>query len=922
MRSAFFQLRDYYESYGWSVDSAYNAIDKLMEEACYYGVNFANARNEIGRMSVAQLINGPENGQQFVEVSKRIRTNSLHLIAGGFRTDPYESDHNDAVIDYLSQYVNWAPPGGWPRGSGSFLGVFGFDEPDAKFEGPGWNQCQYNWPYWKLVDIYAQACRQQVSEEDVFPFGTFLDRWCTKDGDSLYYQNTIPLFCEELDFPVFDKYPCNYNQVVNRTYPDQIESDEIIGATDLLPSGNVDYAAYASQDEIFAVSDDGWFRVFEFANVTSHTDTLEVSRVDSIQLPQSLRIDPVWAASDFRTMDVGDRSSSTHRLNGAVVFCNQYDPEDQMVISHNGTEIVHLEDCLEMPTDLLTTTAVCVGEYNYPLYHDSQADRRGSLISHGELRILVCFTRVEGPRIVNRARIYSWNYNTEEFEDVTGTSPGLVLDILPAGAVWGVFWPTHDYWWNSDSDDQSGFIVYDSNGSYQSIYEYLPGNLEPEWAVSDEHSGLFPMDERSFSARRSGWFPHFTAGMDYICHLKSSVNVDEVILEFASCPGGSPDVELIFEESDPFELPEPYIFSGINDACCWRPLKVANDEVLLVSIDDGSGGSNVYRSTSSINFKEGNGLHIDLDSIELTTSATDESPLLSTARVYNVRRPYRVPFVFNPEEGVYPYQIELIGGDISVETSSDQFASQHEAYDTMFVYGIDGTDRDNCLMPNLRCAGRRQDGQLTYYAREDSLLYLTTCAVVHGCRGIHLRALDLTMMCGNWGIYPSPDVFRCPPLLLNWGPSIETVNVDMLSRIHNVVQMLTGRNTDNPDFLSALISEDWNILDSDEAENAWYLGSNNWQTDADNDSLNFITLKESLSNDILLLVVNDSAEKLDFFEWTYYFIHFPYENTYKYTPHYIAGFQCDMYYDISELALNFYEMPPYTASLYWIEWTP
>jgi hypothetical protein len=48
IRSAFFELRNYYASYGWEsssgCDSSYNAIDLLMQEAWDHGVNFASAR--------------------------------------------------------------------------------------------------------------------------------------------------------------------------------------------------------------------------------------------------------------------------------------------------------------------------------------------------------------------------------------------------------------------------------------------------------------------------------------------------------------------------------------------------------------------------------------------------------------------------------------------------------------------------------------------------------------------------------------------------------------------------------------------------------------------------------------------------------------------------------------------------------------
>jgi len=84
-RNAFFQLRDYYESYGWVTDSAYATLDELIEDAWDHGINFANVRAEIGRMSASALTR-PRPDQQFVKVAEIVRNDSLSLIAGGFKT--------------------------------------------------------------------------------------------------------------------------------------------------------------------------------------------------------------------------------------------------------------------------------------------------------------------------------------------------------------------------------------------------------------------------------------------------------------------------------------------------------------------------------------------------------------------------------------------------------------------------------------------------------------------------------------------------------------------------------------------------------------------------------------------------------------------------------------------------------------------
>ena len=110
--AAFIELHNYYGSYGWEssedCDSSYKAIGLLMEEAWEHGVNFANARGEIQRMSTAALDSGPQSSHYFVNVARIVRENQLHLIAGGFKTDTSETEHNDAVISYLSQYEDYS----------------------------------------------------------------------------------------------------------------------------------------------------------------------------------------------------------------------------------------------------------------------------------------------------------------------------------------------------------------------------------------------------------------------------------------------------------------------------------------------------------------------------------------------------------------------------------------------------------------------------------------------------------------------------------------------------------------------------------------------------------------------------------------------------------------------------------------------
>ncbi len=192
-----------------------------------------------------------------------------------------------------------------------------------------------------------------------------------------------------------------------------------------------------------------------------------------------------------------------------------------------------------------------------------------------------------------------------------------------------------------------------------------------------------------------------------------------------------------------------------------------------------------------------------------------------------------------------------------------------------------------------------------------------TTSLVHGSRGIHVRALNFTMMCGNGGGSTQEGTYRCPNLMLNWGPSVETTNPDMIGRLHDVVRMLTGKNTSNPDFVSALIDENYVVLDTNEVQNAILSG---WQHATWNVDHNFIALEETESEDVLLLVVNDSSSPFE--EELENYIYFPDRYMIDYSIEHIAGFECDTSSRSKpELNLYYLGMPAYAASLYLLEYT-
>jgi len=127
--------------------------------------------------------------------------------------------------------------------------------------------------------------------------------------------------------------------------------------------------------------------------------------------------------------------------------------------------------------------------------------------------------------------------------------------------------------------------------------------------------------------------------------------------------------------------------------------------------------------------------------------------------------------------------------------------------------------------------------------------------------------------------------------------------------------MLTGKNTSNPDFISALIDEHYAVLRTAEAQNAIRTLSG-WHHATWNVDNNFIAIEDSVSGEILLLAVNDTDSPLEEDE---NYIYFPGRYFSDYSVEHIAGFECDSSSPYPELNLDFADMPGYTASLYLFE---
>jgi hypothetical protein len=336
--------------------------------------------------------------------------------------------------------------------------------------------------------------------------------------------------------------------------------------------------------------------------------------------------------------------------------------------------------------------------------------------------------------------------------------------------------------------------------------------------------------------------------------------------------------------------------------------------MLMVSFETESGTSRSFMTSpyqSWIHFGkivtgETPGMELSED---LSFSAASGTPILGTCRVHHTRRPFRAPILSDPTSQL-PERFLLCYGDIDGSTKWAKAGDVGEDVDHEMEYGIDGSDR--CLRTQLTWSGRHgTHDQFSFYPDKDFVLFNMVSPIVHGSRALFLWALDCTLQSGNGGT-ESSNPFRLPMLMLDWGPSLDNTNVDMLERGFSALDSLTGQISGRPDFLSALVSDDWDAMGWDDAQNALYY-SDEFHADPGNNYLNFLAVQEESSDDILLIVVNDSDTEIG-----EDYIVFPNLEDDLYSRQWVAGYECPgtLPEGETELALYFDGMGPFQASLY------
>jgi hypothetical protein len=945
LRRGYYELRNYYRSYGIysesvSIDSAIAKMEEIFCEAGSCGVNAVADRTELLLMNDHELFEGPSSTDEFVRIAERVRSDNyadLMLATGGYRKRSGLSTTNELVSGYLYDYVDtWEDSTDWQR----VIGNFCMDEPDGPFVESTGDPPDFDEDWVTAIDELGSMWRDNWDTGTTpYPFCTAIWRWNTTGtvqdttATKPLYRYIIPAFCEHLDAVLYDHYCAKVTAMVE---PEpsftNVLFDEVFGATDLIFDSDTDcvYEAYTAQDEVFGLDDHSVFRVYSWENECS-TSALEL--VQRYEYHVDIE-DPVWGASDFRAVDVGDRSSNSHQAGGAVAFFNASDPDDNVIFVNDGTGIQ--EEEIPMPENATAVYAVCVGELNYEAHYPRPVDREG-LIGHGALRILVVYGDTHGGTTTTCTKVFE--YSGGSFSDCTADDTlsfgGL---FTPTGAIWGIFWPEYKYWSPQLSNDQSGFVVFDRD-EYAYVYEVAEGD-STAWEKSslEDWPEGFEFDETAFIARRTWGYPCYVAGVDYICRPQSASGGNMCLRVLTGCGDGNFSDPLDDYTSASFSVPEDFAYSDLTDASSCHPLKGVWPEHLLLSFWD----DEVDSSKTFISNAYGSGrimfqyiIDGDDDPIVFSDNVPDyewlaaaQTPILGTCRVGHSRRPFRAPILGDPTQQ-YPNRFLLCFGDLDAsEAGVPYFEDHHQAYDTVYTYGIEGTAINNCILNNVRWGGRhcvQDSGEFDWYQTEEQLLYLLVCPLVHGARGIFVRAVGITLLTGGFTDETSPLPFRYPALLQDWGPSLDTEDVDMFSRGLSVLEDLTGEGASGPDFLDALVDTDWAVQDNVSAGNgSWNGDSSRFEAETNND-LNFIALKHSTRGDILMLVVNDSADSVETADGSW--IYFKYETQGDYPAidrTCWAGFDPFLYHgsgpgSSDEMGVNFVGMPPYTASVLELE---
>lgn len=807
---------EYYRSYliDYELESGWDPVTDLLEVAMASGFNTAMIRGEL-----THVVLPGEYGSYpstFEVAANSAREIGLNVIVGGFWTTPYAEDHNMAVLRFLDGYVNGT------AGSyhGDVIGIFGFDEPEVKFlENP-----ETAWDWISMMYRYSTLSRDKTG----LPFSTFISK-CGRfsGGEWVYYSDTTSVlnrFSRFLDTVIFNSYPVTNNDRRTCLIPMNQDSVLHMGSTDLLPSDDVYYEAFCDRDELFTVSRDPQgcrLDVFEF-EYTPGFEMMQLMPAHSLELPFT---PDRMASSDFRACDVGDRTTGSHEINGAIVLWDDHAPagDEVVIVPENGAlRTLQLPEFPGSNGARALLFMVGDGGSSYPPEGTSPG-----ILGRGMTLIMGCYRLSSGGLGLN---IFSRTPGGFVLET---PSPLELRGLEPNGILWGRFWGEEVPELPGSRVVDGGFVIYDLDGRYVTCRRSPLG-----WCITPEDipyfQGLFGGKERPLSvfvSHEDQFTQPYFPGTDHV----SSVS-DENGPTMTRARSDDISARLENVRVTPIEG----LQGSLVSVDAYRPDKKYGDVLLCATTEM------VMRSWSTMTDSENSGR---LEMVSVYGASGQQ--VLAGPRVMDTRRNIRAGLLLADEDLCLP------GAELYWDTyDMIRFEWYSQSFEVAMELGVEQTRRPNTLFANVQAFGRHAFGLPFYSASVDTILFLATEPVVKGCRGLVFYAMDLALQSGGIG---EGGTLRYPALLQNWGPSRDQVDVDMPGRIHEAIAMLTGNLPGGgPDFLSATVDTTYTALDGDCAWNCIISGP--VCTPAPEDTLlNFLALESLQDGTILVMATNESG---------------------------------------------------------------
>lgn len=853
-------LEQYSEEYCNNQYDVKSHLQGILNEMQTAGMNFVFLRGTISSL----------NKDSYYDVSNWSMNIGLNVIAGGFETacQPESTGYNGQVYyDWLSDYfydLNEKYPG-------HVIGTGGMDCPDAAHAATEDETYFYVTRYWasnkcegvgfNLGGINIKLPFSCLLEEQ--GYGDF-NNWNWSIGlwpGGSYPHPFINRYCNIMSLPSYDWYPCG--SFTARMFGLLEEADRWIAA-DVLPEDCDYYNAYADRDEMIALDLNNvgviTYDVYEISG-TSQALEFETTCTNSGTVPGRWTGDFQVTSSGPLSADDGNRTYGTHNLNGGVAFWEMdCHPSRVQILYYGGNDIVlgHLNDEIREHEVKL----ISLGQDDYYINHEQDLIAEG-MVCQESMRVMCCYEDINDQQYVS---IYETGSDPNDFNFTRVCN--IELGFVPAYAIWGYFWRCGDFPWTYST---SGFVICDATGTdWRVIHrESGPGGEDWEMEVIDnpftDAAGL-ELADLDVLRQTTGWRPNFAPQYDYLVGTYAENGSDSFELHIKMGKTNAEDDYEFFSSSCIVTVQCP-VYAAISD------MTIINNHSRSVIY------CNYYDSSSDSEpagmFSSNGDFKLDIASSEIDIVASVFPWCLSencAFRIRPTRKCITLGLLINIGNGEARVPVALRTSVFHPNLYSRLSRGiHHEHHWGVVQTGLQG--HRTCLMTTVQAFGRSKWSRMDYCPTLDEMMYLSVSPVVHGARALHYYSL-LHALEASYGDVTN----RLPSEVTCWNASDdpESPDLDLVSTVHAAVAILTGNEYTPPyggggtygssfDFLSTVVNDEWEAIvglgDSDlRALHRAFLVNGNLEP-VDDDSLNFLALRNPLGDEILVLFANDYKQE-------------------------------------------------------------